>query len=175
MQLKPQDLVILLKLSAHPGERFEQKRLASELGMSPAEISGGLKRSVAARLVNKAPESGATPIYTALQEFLIHGVRYAFAAREGGVTRGMPTAWAAAPLASQLSGTADSPPPVWPDPHGEVRGVAVEPLFRSAPNAARRDTALYELLALVDAIRIGRARERSLAATELKSRLQAAR
>jgi hypothetical protein len=61
--------------------------------------------------------------------------------------------------------------PVWPDPEGEVRGEELRPLYRSAPGAARKDPALYELLALVDAIRGGRARERNLAVEELKGRL----
>ena len=41
MQLRPQDVVILLKLGAHPGEPFAQKTLAEELGMSAGEVSGG--------------------------------------------------------------------------------------------------------------------------------------
>ncbi len=59
----------------------------------------------------------------------------------------------------------------WPDPDGDVRGEELRPLYRSIPYAARRDPALYELLALVDALRGGRARERMLAADELRSRL----
>jgi hypothetical protein len=173
MQLRPQDVVILLKLGAHPGERFAQLVLASELGMSAAEISGGIGRAVKARLANRSPDQGAKPIYAALEEFLIHGVRYAFPAEEKAMTRGMPTAWAAPPLVDQLA-AGDAPPPVWPDPNGDVRGAAVEPLYKSVPQAARRDSALYELLALVDAIRIGRARERKLAEGLLRSRLQAA-
>jgi hypothetical protein len=124
--------------------------------------------------LSRSPDHGARPIYAALEEFLIHGVRYAFPAEEKAMTRGMPTAWAAPPLAGELAGASDAPPPVWPDPHGEVRGMAVAPLYRSVPQAARLDAALYELLALVDAIRIGRARERKLAETMLRSRLQAA-
>ncbi len=86
------------------------------------------------------------------------------------MTRGMPTAWAAPPLSEQIA-AGDEPPPVWPDPEGEARGIAFEPLYRSAPKAAKRDRALYEMLALVDALRDGRARERQLAAKELKARL----
>lgn len=174
MQLRSQDILILLKLGAHPGERFAQLVLARELGMSAGEISGGIGRAVKARLASRSPERGVTPSYAALEEFLIHGVRYAFPVEERAMTRGMPTAWAAPPLVDQLAAAADALPPVWPDPHGEVRGVAVEPLYRSVPQAARRDRALYELLTLVDAIRIGRARERNLAENLLRSRLQAA-
>jgi len=60
---------------------------------------------------------------------------------------------------------------VWPYAEGAIRGEEFEPLYPSVPFAAQRDPKLYELLALVDAIRDGRARERSLAAKELESRL----
>jgi len=48
--------------------------------------------------------------------------------------------------------------PVWPWPDGDTRGIALEPLDKTAPIAALRDPVLYEFLALVDAIRDGRAR-----------------
>jgi hypothetical protein len=50
--------------------------------------------------------------------------------------------------------------PVWPDASGEKLGYGVEPLHPSAPTAVRRDARLYEVLALIDALREGRARER---------------
>jgi hypothetical protein len=125
-------------------------------------------------LASRSPDQGVAPIYAALEEFLIYGVRYAFPTQEKAMTRGMPTAWAAPPLVGELAAAADAPRPVWPDANGEARGAAVEPLYKSVPQAARRDAALYELLALVDAIRIGRARERKLAESMLRSRLQAA-
>jgi hypothetical protein len=75
------------------------------------------------------------------------------------------------PLADHFADTGE-PPPVWPDPAGTVRGYALDPLYRSVPNAAARDRGLHELLALVDAIREGRARERKFAQQELERRLQ---
>lgn len=65
----------------------------------------------------------------------------------------------------------DDLPPVWSDPEGNVRGTAVEPLHPAVPAAARADAVLYELLALVDTLRVGRARERKLAEAELIQRL----
>jgi hypothetical protein len=61
---------------------------------------------------------------------------------------------------------------VWPSPDGPVRGAAFEPLYPSVPEAAKRDSCLYELLALIDAIRDGRVRERKLAEKELVTRLR---
>ena len=48
-------------------------------------------------------------------------------------------------------------------------GVAVSPLYKSAPEAAQRDPQLYAALAYVDAIRLGRARERQVAVSETPS------
>ena len=109
------------------------------------------------------------PLRKPLEEYLLHGVRYAFPAKPGPVSRGFPTAYAAAPLAEKIS--SDELPPVWPDPNGTVRGVAIEPLYSSVVKAAKSDSPLYELLALVDALRIGRARERNMAEEEIKLRI----
>ena len=67
--------------------------------------------------------------------------------------------------------SASEAPPVWADPEGTVRGESLEPLYPTVPRAARADAKLYEWLALVDAVRAGRARERELAVKELRSRL----
>ena len=83
----------------------------------------------------------------------------------------MPTAYAAAPMDAHFAGV-NEPPPVWPDPQGEVRGESFSPLYKAAPGAAKNDAKLYQLLVLVDAIRGGSARERDIAKKELKSRLE---
>ena len=123
--------------------------------------------------MSDATIAAGRPILPALEEFLIHGVRYAYPPKRGELTRGMPTGYAAPPL-NKVIVQPNEPPPVWPYAEGTVRGYSFAPLFPSVPVAASRDPALYELLALVDAMRDGRARERSLAAKELKSRLAAA-
>jgi hypothetical protein len=80
---------------------------------------------------------------------------------------GLPTAHTSAPLKGQLAG--DEDPVVIPLPHGPVRGRAVSPLHPLAPAAAAKDAKLHHLLALVDAFRIGRVRDRQLAAAELRA------
>jgi hypothetical protein len=110
------------------------------------------------------------PLKKSLAEFLIHGVKYAFPPDHGGLTRGVPTGYAAPPLKDMIS-QPNEPPPVWPDPDGDTRGYEFSPLYKSVPRAASKDKILYELLAIVDAIRDGRAREREIAIKELKTRL----
>lgn len=172
MILKPQDVVILLKLVAWGPQAWTYQRLAVELSISQSEAHAGVRRAVAARLMSDAASASGRPVLSALEEFLVHGVRYAYPPERGELTRGMPTGYAAPPLNKVIVQPGD-PPPVWPYAEGTVRGYSLLPLFPSVPIAASRDPALYELLALVDAIRDGRARERSLATKELASRLSA--
>lgn len=100
----------------------------------------------------------------------MHAAKYLFPPEFGGETRGMPTAWAAKPLAAELAPQSDLPP-VWSDPHGRQRGIAFAPLHDAVPKIARRDPALGERRALVDALRIGEARVRHVAADLLAERL----
>ena len=60
---------------------------------------------------------------------------------------------------------------VWPAMDGKVKGHSIRPLYAKLPDAAVKDKKFHELLALVDAIRVGRAREKSLAIGELRKRI----
>lgn len=168
MVLKPQDIVILLKLVTLGDRPWSYNALAHDLFMSPSEVHSGIRRAAAARLFDGVRN---VPLVKALEEFLVHGVKYAFPPDRGPLTRGIPTSYAAPPLKEKIVQPAE-PPPVWPDPEGQERGYEFSPLYKSVPKAAGRDSALYELLALVDAIRDGRARERELAVRELIARLE---
>ena len=167
MILKPQDIVILLKLVTLGSRPWSYSSLAYELVMSPSEVHSGIKRAAAARLFDSQRN---LPIIQALKEFLVHGVKYAYPPDRGALTRGMPTSYAAPPLDTLIAQTSE-PPPVWADPEGATRGYEFSPLYKSVSKAAAKDSTLYELLALVDAIRDGRARERELAVKELVTRL----
>lgn len=170
MNLKPQDILFLLKLVALGRNPWSFNKLANELNMSPSEVHAAAKRALAARLAVKEGED-IWPNIRNLEDFLLHGIQYVFIPERGEMNRGMPTAYAAEPMVKYIAQDRE-PPPVWPDPEGEVRGESFSPLYKSAPNAARNDPQLYQLLALVDAIRGGRAREREIAKKELKKRFK---
>jgi hypothetical protein len=144
------------------------RALAAAVGLSQGEAHNVVKRLAAARLVR--PDTRTVHL-GALLEFLPGGVPYVFPAEPGPETRGVPTAHAAPPLASEF---ADSEPVVWPAVDGDRRGAAVQPLYAAAPATARSNPPLYELLTLVDALRVGRARERQRARALLQDRLTAA-
>ena len=169
MALKPQDVLVLLKLIAIQNNSWSYNTLAVDLGMSPSEVHAALKRSLAAQLALKR-DANLVPNVRNFEEFLVHGLRYAFYPEWGGMARGMPTLYAASPLAARMASSAE-PLPVWPDPEGEVYGTSFSPLYKSVPKAARRDVALYELLVLVDAIRGGKARERNMGIKQIREHL----
>lgn len=164
--LKPQDIVIVLKLAAKnaAGLPWNFASLAKELCMSSSEVHAGYQRAVKATLINP---HNRQPNIIALYEFLVHGLRYVFPAERGEITRGMPTAHAAGPLKNSLMDNNEMPP-VWPYATGKVRGQSFLPLYKSVPKAAEQDEKLYDLLTLVDAVRGGRTRERTIAAKELQ-------
>ena len=167
--LKPQDFYLLLALATVKAESQSYPELAALTGLSMSEVHGALKRAEQARLLaflNRQPRV----LVPQFKEFLLHGARYAFPAVRGGMVGGLPTAYAAAPLDKLIAPSAD-PPPVWPCADGTMRGVALIPLYPSVPSAALRNSALYESLALFDALRMGAARERNFAVKLFEERL----
>ncbi len=177
MVLKPQDVVVSLVLALHPDERRTYAGLAKRIGLSPAESHNATVRARRAGLIRRGEDEdqiGGRPILKArtkaLLEFLIHGIRYVFVPDRGPHTRGMPTAHAAPPLNTIILGNDTCP--VWPDVRGTARGESFQPLYPTVVVAAKQDPRMYEALALIDALRAGRARERELAAELLTAALK---
>lgn len=170
MSLRPQDLLVLYKHIASPEQAKGFVMLASALHMSLSQVHRSVERCVAAGLAHKKGRGDWQPDYAALFEFAVHGVPYAFATKLGPAERGVPTSFGVPPLANDIQAKADDIP-VWLHPEGTVRGPSIEPLAKYVPLAALADSRLHELLALQDALRIGRARERNLAAKYLGQRL----
>jgi hypothetical protein len=211
MQLKPQDLLVALKLVAWGEQRWTYARLAQELGISVSEAHACIKRGLQAGLLLKnygeipvgpggsvgtvmgaqdnvriyrvtrkrvrraAPADGeeavadnaVRPHGHNLAEFALHGAKYAFPGVRLPLAVGVPTSHSAPAFAGVFApGSTDF---VWPHPNGSVRGVGVEPLHPSVPFAAMQDAKLYEMLALFDALRVGKARERGMALERLQA------
>ena len=167
--LTGQDIVVLLKLAA-AGPDWTVRSLEGDLEIPRSVVHRSLQRLGHAQLfdVNRRRVNIGQS-----EEFLVHAVKYLFPPELRGESRGIPTAWAARPLVDELAPQTDLPP-VWPDPEGDRRGLAVIPLHPAVPQLAMRDPALGEQLALVDAIRMGDARVRQLAGKLLTERLERA-
>ncbi len=121
--------------------------IAADLGLSPSEVHAALKRLHRARLLH-GPEMQDKPNLAALEEFLLHGLKYAFPTEHGQVTRGVPTSYTAPPLKNDIV-LGDELPPVWPWRDGDTRGIALEPQYRTAPITALRDPVLLQTPCLV--------------------------
>src|SRR5277367_327275 len=112
MALKPQDVYVVLKLAAAGPRRVPYAHLALELVMSASEVHASVKRARASGLLY-GPGLENRPNIGALEEFLTHGLKYAFPAERGELTRGVATSYGAAPLRALIAPT-DDPIPVWP-------------------------------------------------------------
>jgi predicted transcriptional regulator len=163
--MRPLDIVVLLKIAAKRSQSWYMKDLAQELGISHSEISESLNRSVLAGLI---ANDKSIIIKGALLEFLQSGLRYVYPQKPGAIVRGLATAHSAPPLNKKINSQEIY---VWPWAKGNDRGQSVVPLHPSVPEACQKDNLLYELLALVDALRLGKAREQKIAMAALKKRL----
>ncbi len=178
MELKPQDLVVSLKVLTKGKAKWNQRELAQSLGMSLSEVNGAIRRAIRAGLMVESGSKLQAPqaVPYALEEFIQHGVRYAFSVERGSITRGIPSGAVGAKLEGGFSNLNEHEIPVWPSPHGKARGIAIKPLYRSIPDVVEKEEnrELYILLSLVDMIREGRARDRNLASEVISKRIASA-
>ena len=82
MILKPQDVVILLKLVAIGKENWSFSSLSTALYMSPSEVHAGSHRAIAAGLAVKTNDR-IKPAIRSLEELLIHGLLHGWGIRPG--------------------------------------------------------------------------------------------
>ncbi len=164
--MRPQDIAILLYLTDLASTDWKIGDVAKALQISQSEVSEALHRCQIAKLLDKKHKK---VFRVGLLEFVLHGLKYVFPVVPGAVTRGVPTAHAAPPLNEQIVQGAESF--VWPHAEGTYRGQEVLPLYPTIPAVVADKPGFYALLALCDAIRIGRAREVNLAREELTQRI----
>lgn len=167
ISLRPQDVLILLKVAVAENRDWRQMDIAHELSISQAETANALERLRRAGLVD---ESKRKIFRLATFEFLAHAIKYIYPAQIGSFVRGMPTGHSAGLLKEQI--VIDQKQEwVWPDAEGTGRGLALLPIYKTVPFAAKNDPALYLILSLVESIRAGSFRERKIAGTLLKQQL----
>lgn len=163
--MRPHDIAVLLKIASKGADQWYMKDLAQELRISTSEISESINRSVIAGLLSSDKK---TLKKLALMDFLNFGFTYVFPQRPGSITRGLGTAISAPPLNEKFFSDEKF---VWPYGKGNLRGQAIEPLHPKIPEACLDDPNFYELMALVDTLRIGKVRERNLAFELLKEKI----
>jgi len=163
---KPQDIVVLLKVHCL-GSMWTYDELAKSLKTSSSVVHDALQRCDKCHLYNSKRRK---VLKGAVEEFLVHGLKYVFPVYPGALVRGIPTAHSAEPL-KRLLMVDDDNAYVWKLPVGNVKGQEITPLYQSVPEVVEDDLLFYELLCLVDSLRVGKVREQELAAKELHERL----
>ncbi|MFN9321081.1 MAG: hypothetical protein ACK58Q_10900 [Chitinophagales bacterium] len=163
--MRPHDRVILLKIAAKKDTSWQMKDLAIELGISGSEVSESLHRSSMSGLIAKDKKR---LMKLSILDFLEHGLRYVYPQQLGAKVRGVPTAHSAPPLNQEI---VSEEAYVWPYGEGTVRGESIEPLHQKVPEACLKDPEFYEYMALCDALRVGRAREKNKAIEILRKKL----
>lgn len=161
--LRPVDLYVLAYLATGPSE-WTQTSVAAALGISQSNVHRALKQLRTCQLLSADDRALVGP----LRALLVHAVRHVYPAELGPPARGIPTAHSA-PMLSDMVRASEAF--VWPSDQGTALGTSVSPLHEKAPQAALANTRLYELLALIDVLRVGRVRERQLAETRLDALL----
>lgn len=150
MALKPQDVVIVLKLVAIEGQSWRYSSLAQALCMSASEVHGGIRRAQKARLV----DANLNVKKLALFNFLTEGLPYVYYPTLGEqLVRGFPTSFSALQEEGLLA--YDDEVLVWESADGNTVGRSIKPLYSAVPRAIQQDPKLYQLLALADACRLG--------------------
>ncbi|MFV0605471.1 MAG: hypothetical protein ACK5NK_06465 [Niabella sp.] len=165
--MKPQDILVALKIISLKGEPWTQAALAASLLISPSEVSSVFERLKESGFINQTKNNINTQ---AFREFLIHGLKYVFPPKLGTKVRGIATAHSASPIKEFISEGEDIL--VWKSANGNRRGLSVDPLYKTVPKIITTDSSLYELLVIVDTLRIGRVREIEVAINELDKRLE---
>jgi hypothetical protein len=177
--LKSQDVGVLLKLIAIENRnrrsatalpdtaQYTVRALAAQTGISKSQMSLILQRVEHIGLWRLNAQCNAPQVNRpALRDFIIYAIRYTFPAQYGAIGRGIATGFAAPAIAQKLM-SAGQFIPVWPDSASETQGQIVTPLFTTVPYAIQKDAEFYTLLAWVDCIRLGQARERKVAIEHL--------
>lgn len=163
--MRPQDVVVLLKIIAMEGQAWQNKDLASKLYISGSEISKSLVRSELAGLIS---HDRRRVFRQSLMEFIQHGLHYVFPALPGGMSNGILTGHSHPVVAEKFHPELKY---VWPDASSYDRGLSIQPLYPTVVKAVKEDETLYKLLAMIDVIRVGRVREMKFAIEELKKHI----
>ncbi|QVW26784.1 MarR family transcriptional regulator [Pseudomonas hormoni] len=150
-------------------EGYSLRALSASLGISKSEISNAISRCRESGLLISDYDTGLPKVNRReLLKITEHALKYFFPVKPGAMVRGIPTGFAAPALSKSIS-SAGELIPVWPDALGTERGQAIEPLYKTVPEAVKKDRTLYHFLALADAIRLGGPRECGVAIDILRA------
>ncbi len=161
-------------------EQFTLRGLSSSLGISKTEISASLRRSIDNNLLvfNELQSSSILSLSEtdwqvnrkALFDLIRYAIPYIYPIKQMGLNFGLATGFSAPALIKELT-SAGILPYIWPSEYGTTYGQAIEPIYKTVPFASKYDAFIYNCFALIDAYRLGKAREKEIAIKYLEKEL----
>lgn len=159
--IRPQDIVILLRILLFKSERWYIQDLVHSLKISLSEVSESLERSRFSGLLDQSKKKVNRK---GLNDLLTYSIQYVFPAKPGALIKGIPTAHSFPAFQKEFSSNVQY---VWQDDEGTIIGQEIEPFYKTQVFAVKQDENLYWLLALIDLIRTGKKREVNFAVRKL--------
>lgn len=160
--MRPQDIVILLKILLIENDSWQYRDLSASLLISVSEIAESLNRSHLAGLIDVTKKKVHR---LSIMEFIKYGLHYVFPQSPGAIVTGIATAHSYPFYKNHFESEINY---VWEHENGDMRGQSIQPLYKGLANAALQEEHLYEMLAGIDMIRVGKAREKKFAIAELE-------
>jgi hypothetical protein len=168
--LRAQDVLVICKLFSLNGGDWTFNRLSDDLGISASEVHNSVARCKSSQHII-CPGGALKVAPKNLFELLAYAVPRIFYAVRGGLEMGMPTGAHMPTIKMSFNSIDKTVPLVWPCSDGTVRGESLLPIYSSVPQAASKDTVLYELLSLVEIIRVGESKSKKQAIALLEKRI----
>ncbi len=160
--MKPQDVLITLKIISFNSDDWRIIDIAYNLHLSSSEVHDGINRLHQSEIMHMRKHV----VKSHFVEFLIHGIKYCFPAILGMKSRGILTTHSSE-FFKKIISDKKMDNYVWPSENGNATGISVNPLYKSVPEFVQKDRFMYEYLSYIDAIRIGRKRERAYAEKQI--------
>lgn len=166
--LKPQDALLACRLLslADPRRDWCYSSLAEAVGISAGEAHRSVDRLRRALVLLPSNEVSRRH----LRDLLVVACPRIYYPTRGGIERGTATSVHAPGLKERFGVAAGALPVVWPG-RGDARGESLLPIYPTVPEASAGDATLYELLALVDVLRVGTPADVARATSCLDERL----
>ena len=172
--LKPQDVFIACQLAIAGKANVTHAWLSKSLHLSPSTVFEGLKRCRQAKLVSDSAPRGSERevkvMRSRLYEFLVHAVPVLYYPRRSAPVRGIATATFSPAFRERFTKPGDLIM-VWPYSKGKEIGEGLVPIYPTVPIACSKSPALYELMATIEVLRVGKAREKAAAEAYLENLL----
>ena len=165
--LKPQDVFVACQIALLGEEPFTHANLAERLHLSTSTVFDALGRLRQAKLTVSAAYQPAKVVGSRLFEFLVHAVPTIYFPKKIEVVRGIPTS-VFSPLFRDRFTNDLNVVLVWPYSKGKEQGEGLLPIYPTVPIACSQNQELYQLMATIDVLRVGKVREREAAVSYLE-------